>query len=86
MKQAVLALLFLSALSTLAIRDLLAPLHVAEDASHRIEGEYLVLFNDALTRPLCGSRGCCRRQRTFTLGDKFRVLHVNLSPKYVDAD
>jgi hypothetical protein len=24
--------------------------------------------------------------RTFTLGDKFRVLHVNLSPKYVDAD
>lgn len=76
---------------------MLAPLHVAEDASHRIEGEYLVLFNDALTRPLFETQVAAlqaaleaaadgsKLNRTFTLGDKFRVLHVNLSPKSLTA-
>jgi hypothetical protein len=31
----------------------LAPLHVAADPSQRVEGEYLVLLREGLSRPLC---------------------------------
>jgi serine protease len=96
MKQAVVLLaLFFFALSALATRQL-APLNVAEDASKRVDGEYIVLLREGITRPLFEMQVSSLRtalaaaadgselKHSYAIGDSFHALHLKLSPQMLD--
>lgn len=77
-------------------RTQLAPLHVAADPSQRVEGEYLVLLREGLSRPLFETQVASLRaalyaaadgselKHVFAIGPDFRALHLKLSPRLLD--
>ncbi|ELR13145.1 uncharacterized protein ACA1_349460 [Acanthamoeba castellanii str. Neff] len=85
-------------LTSVQLQKELAPLQVAQNAAHRIEGEYIVLFRPDTTRPqllalveamklaFAATTDGSEVKNVHVIGDSFRAISAKLSPAYYGAE